>query len=118
MIRTLSEMETEVRSHLHGGQGDVRIRHIFTREELKGHCRMFAVITLEPGASIGVHTHGEEEEIYTMLSGRAVVTDGEITREIRPGDAVLTGNGGTHSIRNDSGSPVEFMAVILLYTPS
>jgi len=118
MIRSMSEMESEVRSRLHGGQGDVRIRHIFTPEELKGHCRMFAVITLEPGASIGLHTHGEEEEIYTMLSGRAVVTDAGISREIGPGDAVLTGNGASHSIHNNSTSPVEFLAVILLYKPS
>jgi mannose-6-phosphate isomerase-like protein (cupin superfamily) len=43
------------------------------------------------------------------------VNDAGKEYEVGPGDAVLTGNGSGHSVRNDGDEPLEIMAVILLY---
>lgn len=116
MIKKAAEMKAEVRSQMRGGKGDVKILHLFDEKaEMKGHTRLFARITLEPGASIGVHEHLEEEEAYYILRGRARVVDGEKIGELGPGDAILTGNGGSHAIENIGDEPLEFMAVVLTY---
>ncbi len=67
---------------------------------------------LAPGAHIGMHTHEGSSEIVYILEGKGVmVCDGE--REIlRPGDVSYCPEGHTHSLRNESGLPLRFFAVV------
>jgi mannose-6-phosphate isomerase-like protein (cupin superfamily) len=116
MIRQNKDMIKEVREKMRDGDGKVEIVHVFKKEELKGKARLFARIILRKGCSIGFHTHENEEEIYYILSGKALIDDNGTTCEALPGDAVLTGNGAGHSIRNEQDEPLEVLAVILLYT--
>ncbi len=115
MFKRRDDMKLDLRENMRGGQGTTRIQHIIDKEELRGKARLIGRITLEPGSSIGTHPHDGEEEIYYILSGSALVEDDGQTREIGPGDAVLTGNGSTHSIANNGTEPLEFVAVILTY---
>lgn len=115
MIKSAQEMRVELRENMRGGDGTVQIKHVFEKEELQGRCRLFAAITLEPGCSIGLHPHDEEEEVYFILRGRAKVVDDGKEQELRPGDAVLTGGGKSHAIANAGDEPVELVAVILTY---
>ncbi|MBN2531620.1 MAG: cupin domain-containing protein [Spirochaetales bacterium] len=98
------------------GCGKVEIVHVFKKEELKGKARLFARIILHKNCSIGFHTHENEEEIYYILSGIATVNDNGTTYEAKAGDAILTGNGAGHSIENQQDSPLQVLAVILLYS--
>jgi mannose-6-phosphate isomerase-like protein (cupin superfamily) len=43
------------------------------------------------------------------------VTEGSDTSTVGPGDAVLTGGGGGHSIENVGEEPLELLATILVY---
>ena len=57
--------------------------------------------TLEPDASIGLHTHHQTEEIYYILSGSIRMTTisptgEEISAELEPGDAHLVRIGQSH----------------------
>jgi mannose-6-phosphate isomerase-like protein (cupin superfamily) len=115
MIKSAADMRTELRERMRGGEGTVQIRHVFEQTELKGKCRLFALITLEPNSSIGLHAHESEEEVYYILQGRAKVVDDGEERELKPGDAVLTGDGRSHSIANIGDEALELMAVILTY---
>lgn len=115
MIRKATEMQVEVRKEMRGGNGEVEIRHIFSKDELTGRCRLLAKITLAPGCSIGLHEHVDEEEIYYIVKGTAQVTDSGVTTELSVGDAVLTGGGKSHSIENTGDGVLELVAVILLY---
>jgi len=115
MIKTQNEMEREVRQPMHDGTGSVEILHVLKMEELHGHTRLFARLTLPPGSSIGYHVHKSEEEIFYILSGAALVNDNGKTRTVGAGDAILTGDGAGHSIENKGREPVELMAVILTY---
>lgn len=115
VIRNAEEMKAEVRSRMRGGVGDVEITHIFTSDEMKGRCRLLAKITIPVGGSIGLHEHSGEEEIYYIIQGKAEVTDSGITKEIGPGDAVITGGGNSHAIKNIGDEPLVFVATILLY---
>ncbi len=116
MIKKADEMVTELKNQMRGGNGTVEINHIFKQDELNGKARLFARISLNPGCSIGLHEHNAEEEIYYIIKGKAVVNDNGNTKEVIAGDAVLTGNGASHSIENRCEEPVDMIAVILLYT--
>jgi len=115
MLKRSEEMTREIREHMRGGNGSVEILHVFSQNEMKGKCRLFARITLKPGCSIGTHNHEREEEIFYILSGNATVNDNGNIRTVHPGDAVITGNGAYHSIENTGNEDVVLMAVILLY---
>lgn len=115
MIKRESEMQVEVRKEMRGGKGEVELRHIFSKDELTGKCRLLAKITLAPGCSIGLHEHSGEEEIYYIINGRARVHDNGTTADLSVGDAVLTGGGRSHSIENIGDELLELVAVILLY---
>jgi mannose-6-phosphate isomerase-like protein (cupin superfamily) len=115
MIRKKHEMENEVRERMRDGDGSVEILHIFRSRELKGRTRLFARLRLEAGSSIGFHRHEGEEEIFYILSGSGQVSEGGSASAVGPGDAVLTGGGGGHSIANAGPDPLEFLAVILVH---
>jgi len=115
MIRKNHEMETEVRERMRDGTGTVEVLHVFRSRELKGRTRLFARLRLAAGSSIGFHRHEGEEEIFYILSGAGEVSEGGPFSTVGPGDAVLTGDGGGHSIANTGEVPLEFLAVILVY---
>ncbi|MGI6778091.1 MAG: cupin domain-containing protein [Acetivibrionales bacterium] len=115
MIKKQSKMIREIREQMRGGKGNVEINHIFKEDELNGKCRLFAKITLNEGCSIGLHEHDDEEEIYYIMKGKAMVEDNGVKQELSAGDAVLTGGGASHYIENIGDEALEIMAVILLY---
>jgi mannose-6-phosphate isomerase-like protein (cupin superfamily) len=113
MVKPGSAMEREVRERMRGGTGSVEILHVFRQDELGGAARLFARLRLPPGSSIGYHVHDAEEEVFYILSGRGVVTEGGVAADVGPGDAVLTGGGAGHALAAAGSEPLELMAVIL-----
>ncbi len=115
MIKQPSQMKEEIRASMRGDKGAARIQHLFEPGEYNGHARLLARIALAPGCSIGLHEHKEEEELFYIIKGRGLVTDGGRTREVGPGDAVMTGGGASHAIENAGDEDLEFIAIILTY---
>ncbi len=115
MVRRTEEMVTEFRKRMRDGDGTAEIKHIYKGDELKGNTRLCAQITLEPNASIGTHIHENEEEVYYILEGEGEVIDDGQPVAVKKGDAILTRDGASHSIRNTGNADLVFMAVINLY---
>ena len=69
-----------------------------------------------PGSSIGFHRHESEEEIFYILSGAGEVSEGGPRPRSALGDAVHTGDGAGHAIANTGTEPLDFLAVILVYS--
>jgi len=115
LLKKSDQMVVELREQMRGGQGTIEIKNIFQVEELKGKVRLFAEITLPSGASIGFHHHEQEEEVYYFLSGVGIVDDNGITREVKAGEVLLTGDGAGHAVRNTGTELLKILAVILLY---
>jgi len=115
MIKRMHEMKTEIREQMRGGKGSVELVHILNKDEMKGKVRLFAKIVLNPGCSIGLHEHVDEEESYYILKGKGTVTDNGKTSSVQAGDVILTGGGASHSIENTGDEPLEFIAVVMLY---
>ena len=115
MIKRLAEQTVEIRIGMRGGTGEVKIRHYFTPEEMTARTRLCAEMILPPGASIGAHEHVNEDEIYIVQRGQGKMTDGAKEIDIATGDAILTGGGSSHSIKNTGTEELVVTAVIVLY---
>lgn len=113
MFHLKNEMNVEIKSKLRGGVGDLAFRHLFSGEELGGRADLFAIVTLQPGQSVGEHPHTANGEAYVILSGSATVTEDGESRVLQAGDAEFCADGHTHSIFNHTGEPATFLALIM-----
>ena len=113
MFHLKNEMNVEIKSKLRGGVGDLAFRHLFSGEELGGRADLFAIVTLQPGQSVGEHPHTANGEAYVILSGSATVTEDGESRVLQAGDAEFCADGHTHSIRNHTDEPATFLALIM-----
>ena len=111
MFKSYEAMKVEHRN-LAGGEGEPAVRNLFTPEELGDRAELLAVITLEPGQSVGVHPHTSNGEAYFILEGGATMTEDGETRILGVGDAEFCADGHTHSIKNHTDKPMRFLAVI------
>lgn len=72
----------------------------------------FLMGKLEPGASIGLHTHEGNSEIVYALQGEAVVTYDGKKEILKAGTAHYCPMGHTHCMKNESDEPFIMFAVI------
>lgn len=108
-------MEAEIRENMRGGEGAVRIRHYVPGSAFRANVRLCAQLVLPPGSSIGLHRHEGEDEVYIVVRGRGQLDEGQGHVRVEPGDAILTGDGESHSILNDCDEPLELTAMIVRY---
>lgn len=113
MVKRDNELIREIRENVRGGIGKVEFCHISKDEQLNPKCKLFARLTIEPGASIGYHQHFDETEIYYVISGQAAADDNGTPVTLNPGDVMYTGGGKGHSVTNNSNEPFVFIAEIL-----
>lgn len=74
---------------------------------------LFSRIIINPGCSIGLHTHNDDEEFFYILKGRALFSDNGIGKELLPGDAAKTGGGEVHCIECVGDIALELLAIIV-----
>ncbi len=67
---------------------------------------------LEPGSSIGMHTHETSSEAIYILSGTGKVLYDDGSEPLSPSDCHYCPKGHAHSLINDSAAPLEFFAVV------
>jgi len=73
-------MEPYVRENLRGGNGAIGFLRMMPEEEQPAKCRLYSILTLEKGCSIGWHAHDDETEIYYILEGEAETNDNGTVR--------------------------------------
>ncbi|MEU9410983.1 cupin domain-containing protein [Streptomyces sp. NPDC048281] len=91
-----------------GGEGVCRWKMLMNGMHLEGEWNCVEYVVIEPGASVGEHVHMRTEEIYYIISGRAVVTMDGARIDARPGDLITTPIGSSHSIANHGDTDMEF----------
>lgn len=114
MITKRENLSAIVKTQLKDGIGDTTILNITDPKGLNDKGRLFAVFSLEPGSSIGKHTHIDESEIYFILDGEGLVYDNGKDETVTSGDVVMTKSGETHSIKNVGQTVLNFIALIIL----
>jgi mannose-6-phosphate isomerase-like protein (cupin superfamily) len=114
MVIQRQNMITEIKEKMRGGDGSAKIVHLVNCENEKN-IRLLAELTLQPGSSVGNHSHETETEYFLILSGSGTVNDDGTETPVKAGDVVITGNGASHSISNTGTVPLVLHAVIVTY---
>ncbi len=78
--------------------------------DVKDYKTGFIKRTLKPGSSIGYHLQ-QADEIYYILSGTGEMKMNGKTFPVKPGDAILTRPGSSHSIAPDKNSELTLIIV-------
>ncbi len=102
---------TEIREHMRGGNKAAEI--IALAREIPKNLRLYSLIRLAPGASIGYHVHENETELFHFLTGSGVADDNGTPVRVSAGDTLSTPSGTGHSVENDGSEDLTFLAVIV-----
>ena len=95
------------RCSAHAGTGLIRFARIAGAGDLAGSCNFIDYAEVPPGASIGRHRHGDdEEELYLVLDGEGQMWRNGETFDVRGGDLVRNPPGGEHGLRNTGDAPL------------
>lgn len=106
MIIDFENVKEEICKNFKGGKKQISV-HAFADEKNK---IMYGKI--EPGASIGLHTHETSSEIVYILKGKGkVLYDGEY-EQVKQGVCHYCPKGHTHSLINDSDADIVYFAVV------
>ena len=100
------EMPDTVLEHFKGGEGSA-ITKMFA-DDLN---RIF-IGRLQPGCSIGMHTHDTSSEVIYVLEGVGTTILDGVTEILQPGDCSYCKKGSTHTLMNKGEADLVFFAVV------
>jgi glyoxylate utilization-related uncharacterized protein len=109
-VLDLNELPLE-RVVAHEGEGEILFNRVFDDKAFRGPWNFVDYALLPPGTSIGIHTHGENEEVYLVLEGEGLMhLDGD-EFPVKAGSVILNRPGGTHGLRNTGQVPLKIYVV-------
>jgi len=85
----------------------------YVLENMPENAKMFAEIKLEPGCSLGTHTHTGEYEVFFFHEGEVTLNDNGTERKMHPGDFAICYDGESHGIANRTDKPASLFAAII-----
>ena len=111
MITRKEQQIHGVREFMRGGK-----KHVNTTELsscLPDKMRLFSVLRLVPGASIGYHVHENETEMFYFLEGCGRVQDDDKSYDVNAGDSMATFSGHGHGVENTGDNDLVILAAII-----
>lgn len=104
----------ETRNNMRGGDGEVTIINWLEDKDKPANVRLAGVLELPGGASIGVHKHEGEAEIFHIISGAGEYYDNGKTVKVKAGDTAVCTSGCEHGIKNIGDEPLILNGFIVL----
>jgi mannose-6-phosphate isomerase-like protein (cupin superfamily) len=95
----------------HEGEGKILFNRVFHEDAFQGPWNFVDYAVLPPGKSIGVHTHGDNEELYLVLEGEGTMTLDGREFPVRPGHVILNRAEGSHGLKNTGAEPLKLFVV-------
>jgi len=111
MITRKDEQKVSVREYMRGGKEYVKLTAL--SNELPAHGRLFSILRLIPGASIGYHVHEGETELFYFMEGCGRVQDDDQFFDVTAGDSMATFSGHGHSVENTGDHDLVLLAAII-----
>ena len=111
MITRSDHQQHGIREFMRGGKKYVQTTDLSA--SLPGKMRLFSVLTLIPGASIGYHVHENESEMFYFLEGHGRVQDDDKSFDINAGDSMATLSGHGHAVENTGDTNLVILAVVV-----
>ncbi len=106
MVINFDEYPVVVKSQFKDGNKDYLVQTFEDKDNRIMHGR------LEPGASIGLHLHEENSEVYYILKGKAELIYDDTRETVLPGQAHYCPVGHSHSLMNNGDEDLEFLAIV------
>lgn len=110
-----ADLQTWDRENVAGGTGTLAGKFSITRHDAPEEYAIKEIgwMTLQPGASIGMHEHGNNEDAYIIVSGEGTFTDSDGNETVvRAGDVTIARKGQSHALANTGKEPLVFLDVI------
>ena len=107
MAIDFSKIEKTSAENFWGGEGTIYMR------AFKDDVTKIMLARVEPGCSIGEHTHTTSEEIVYVLSGKGKTIQDGVLEEMEPGKAYYCPKGHTHTVFNDGTEPMTMYCVVV-----
>ena len=106
MIIDFEQLESTVLKNFNGGEKELQAKMYVDdlNKILYG--------KLEPGASIGLHTHDTSSEIIYILEGKGKVLYNDDSEEVKAGQCHYCPKEHAHSLINNSDNDLIFFAVV------
>jgi glyoxylate utilization-related uncharacterized protein len=94
----------------HGGNGSVDWVGVLDEKDLSNRrLRFVHDDILQPGVSVGLHEHIDDEEYYFIVSGRGTMTLNGDSVEVAAGDIAAVFPGGSHAVENTGSEPMRIL---------
>ncbi len=94
---------------IHEGEGLCSHAMIFSGEEIEAPVQFINYTVVPPGASFGLHEHGNDNEFYIVLNGSGIYTENGTEAEAAAGDIIMNAVRGTHGIRNNGDTDMQLL---------
>ncbi|MFT4900782.1 MAG: mannose-6-phosphate isomerase-like protein (cupin superfamily) [Lentimonas sp.] len=112
MIKHVHEIVPDIAESVRGGSGTVyahKLLDLYPGSAIKS----VGLVRLEPGASVGDHSHQQEEDFYYCISGNGIVVDNGVEHPFTPGCLQITRHGETQAIRNTGETELVFLGALI-----
>jgi len=96
---------------VHGGDGALGWKRLGTGNMMSSAVDSYEIAEMPPGTRAGRHVHSRTEELFFVLSGRAVIGLGDEKVEVAAGDAILTGFHGIQSVDAIGDEPYRMLVI-------
>jgi mannose-6-phosphate isomerase-like protein (cupin superfamily) len=100
-------MHTNMRQQLmtqehgcHGGEAFIHVFRAFARTSSPLSVDFIDFVIVPPGATIGRHRHGDNQEWYVVLGGECEMLFGGQQVTVKPWDALVNPSHGEHALYN------------------
>jgi mannose-6-phosphate isomerase-like protein (cupin superfamily) len=84
----------------HGGEAFIHVCRAFSRAASARGVDFIDFVVVPPGATIGRHRHGDNEEWYVILSGECEMLFGGERVAVGPWDTLVNPPHGEHALSN------------------
>lgn len=82
---------------------------MYRRKDFQGAWDFALRVKIPQNSSMGLHEHGEDEEMYIILNGEGLMTIEGEDKRVSQGDMILNKPYGTHGLLNDSDQELELL---------
>ena len=103
------------KSKIYKGKGEVLEQIIFSPLDFKTGWDFVVRWAMPGNIFIGLHTYGDDEETYILLSEGGME---RIDEQTIPGDMILSQSRGRHGLVNDSANDLDFLILQTSNKPS
>ena len=111
MITRSAQQAHSIREAMRGGSKYVQFTDLSA--EVPARVRVYSILRLIPGASIGYHVHENETEMFYFLEGNGRVQDDDQFLDVAAGDSMATFSGHGHSVENTGDTNLVILAAIV-----